>query len=94
MSGDTAIMTGFTYDRPSLALAKNHDHHFVLVYPNTPAGRTAARAAVRGWLANGELDFGSHDAEVFWKAIDVNRIYAAPNRFSEGDRRRGRRRRC
>ena len=70
------MMTGFTYDRPSLALAKTDDH-FVLVYSNTPAGRTAARRAVRGWLADGELDFDSHDAEVFWKAIDMNRLYAA-----------------
>ena len=49
------MMISFTYDRQVLEIAKNDDH-FLLVYPNTPAGRTAAKGAVREWLLNCELD--------------------------------------
>ena len=40
------MMTNSTSDRQALELAKNDDH-FVLVYPDTTAGRRAAKGAVR-----------------------------------------------
>ena len=85
------MITNFTFNRQVLELAKNDDH-FMLVYPNTRTGRTAARRAVRDWLVDGELDFDRCDAGIFWKAIDVSRLYATSDRFSERDGRWGWRR--
>ncbi len=52
---------------------KGNDH-FLLVYPNTPAGRLAAKQAVRVWLLDLELDFNRQDAEQLWKAIVLRRF--------------------
>jgi hypothetical protein len=77
------MMISFSYDRQVLELAKNDDH-FLLVYPNTFAGRTAAKGAVREWLLNCELDFNRDDAQMLRKAIDVGRFRPPLNRCSEG----------
>ena len=50
-------------DRQVLELVKNKEH-FLVVYPNTPAGRLATKGAVRDWLVGRELDFDSHDADM------------------------------
>jgi hypothetical protein len=50
------------------------DEHFLLVYPETPAGRLAAKQAVRVWLLDCELDFNRRDAEQVWRAIDASRF--------------------
>ncbi len=84
------MMISFSYDRQVLELAKNDDH-FLLVYPNTPAGRTAAKGAVREWLLNCELDFNRDDAQMLCKAIDVGRFRPPFNRCSEGGVQWGRR---
>jgi len=84
------MMISFTYDRQVLEFAKNDDH-FLLVYPNTPAGHTAAKGAVREWLLNCELDFDRDDAQMLYKAIDVRRFRLPFNRRSEGGVRWGRR---
>ncbi len=84
------MMISFTYDRQVVEFAKNDDH-FLLVYPNTPAGRTAAKGAVREWLLNCELDFDRDDAQTLRKAIDVGRFRLPLNRCSEGGVRWGRR---
>ncbi len=47
---------------------------FVLIFPDGPAGRVAAKQAVRSWLLNCELDFDRDDAEQFWRAIDARRL--------------------
>jgi hypothetical protein len=60
------------------------DDHFVLVYPNTTAGRSAAHEAVRTWLLDCELDFNRQDAESFWRAIDARRFHAGFERRVEG----------
>ena len=52
---------------------KGNDH-FLLVYHNTPAGRLAAKQAVRAWLLNRELDLSRQDAEKFCRAIDASRF--------------------
>ena len=44
------MMISFTYDRQVLEFAKNDDQ-FLLVYPNTPAGRTAAKRRRTGVAA-------------------------------------------
>ncbi len=54
---------------------KGNDH-FLLVYPETPAGRLAAKQAVRTWLLDCELDFNRQDAVRFWRAIDASRYSA------------------
>ncbi len=78
------MLNRFTRDRQIREVVKNNDH-FVLVYPNTPAGRTAAKGAVRDWLMNCELDFNRRDAEMLWKAIDASRVQATFDRFSKED---------
>jgi hypothetical protein len=77
------MMISFTYDRQVLEFVKNDDH-FLLVYPNTAAGRTAAKDAVREWLLNCELDFDRDDAQMMCKAIDVNRFRLPYSRCAEG----------
>ncbi len=62
---------------------KGNDH-FLLVYPNTPAGRLAAKQAVRVWLLDCELDFNRQDAEQLWRAIDVRRFGGRFDRCAEG----------
>ena len=57
----------------ALELVKGKDH-FLLVYPNTPTGRSEAKQAVRTWLLDCEFDFDRQDAEQFWKAIDARRF--------------------
>ena len=84
------MIISFTYDRQVLNLAKNNDH-FVLIYPNTPAGRAAAKGAVREWLLNCELAFDRDDAQMLCKAIDAGRFHSPFNRCSEGGVRWGRR---
>ena len=84
------MMISFTYDQQVLEFAKNDDH-FLLVYPNTPAGRTAAKGAVREWLLNCELDFNRDNAQMLCKAIDVSRFRPPFNRCSEGGVQWGRR---
>ena len=56
--------------------AVKDNEHFLLVYPNTPAGRLEAKRAVQTWLLNCELDFNRQDAEQFWRAIDTRRLSA------------------
>jgi hypothetical protein len=58
--------------------------HFVLVYPNTPTGRLAAKQAVRTWLLDLELDFNRQDAQQLWRAIDTSRFN---ERLSRGAQR-------
>ncbi|MGO8751179.1 MAG: hypothetical protein ACLQNE_34975 [Thermoguttaceae bacterium] len=65
---------------------KGNDH-FLLVYPNSPAGRLAAKEAVRTWLLDCELDFNRRDAEQFWRAIDARRFVG---RFDRRDEERAR----
>ena len=48
--------------------------HYLLVYPNDPAGRLAAGQAVRVWLLDCELDFNRQDAEQIWRAIAARRF--------------------
>ncbi len=62
-----------THDRQALELTKDGEH-FVLVYPNTVAGRIQAREAVRDWLINHELNFDGNDARRFMRAIETNRF--------------------
>ena len=50
--------------------------NFLLIYPNTPTGRLAAKRAVRVWLLDCELDVNRQDAEQFWRAIDAHRFDA------------------
>ena len=83
-------MISFTYDRQILEFAKNDDH-FMLVYPNNPAGRTAAKSAVREWLPNCELDFNRDDAQMLCKTIDVGRSCLPFNRCAKGGVQWGRR---
>ena len=64
--------------------AVKENDHFLLVYPNTPAGCLAAKKATRAWLLDCELDFNRQDAEQLWRAIDARRFRG---RF---DRRDGR----
>ena len=82
-------MLNFVNDRQVLEFVKNKEH-FVLVYPNTPAGRTAAKGALRDWLVDCELDFDGRDAEMFKKAIDVSRMHTTLDRSSERRLRWGR----
>ena len=82
------MMLSFTYGRQVLEFVKDKDH-FVIVYPNTPAGRMAAKRALRGWLVNCELDFDGYDAKVLRKAIEMSRFRATFGRFSERDMRLG-----
>ncbi len=62
---------------------KGNDH-FLLVYPNTPAGLLAAKQAVRVWLLDCELDFNRRDAEQLWRAIDACRFSGRLDRRAEG----------
>jgi hypothetical protein len=62
-----------THNALVVGTAKGNDH-FLLVYPNTPAGRTAATQAVRVWLLDCELDFNRQDAEQLWRAIEARRF--------------------
>ena len=80
------MMVYFTYDRHVVEFVKN-DHHFVLVYPDIPAGRMGAKGAVRDWLLDCELDFDRLDADMLLMAIDASRFQPAANRFSETDMR-------
>ena len=48
--------------------------HFLLVCPDTTAGRLAAKQAVRTWLLDCELDFNRQDAEQFWGALNARRF--------------------
>ena len=71
---------------------KGNDH-FLLVYPETLAGRVAAKQAVRAWLLDCELDFNRQDAEQFWRRIDAGRFGVRSDRRDESgvpssDRRR------
>ena len=61
--------------RNSLAVeaVKGNDHYLVF-YPDTPAGRLAAKQAVRAWLLDLELDFNRQDAEQLWRTIDSRRF--------------------
>ena len=77
------MIISVVYDRQVLEFVKNGDH-FLLVYLNTPAGRTAAKGAVREWLLNCELDFDHDDAQMLYEAIDVDRFRLPFNRCSEG----------
>jgi len=81
----------FTYNRQVLEFVKNNEH-FRLVYARTPAGRTAARAAVRKWLIDCELDFNRLDAESLWKAIDVSLVHIPTDGVRETNLRWARRR--
>ena len=72
-------------DRRVLELVKNREH-FLVVYPESPAGRLAAKGAVRDWLTGRELDFDRHDADLFWKAIDGGRFQAVFDRYSRNGR--------
>ncbi len=76
------MTTSFTCNRRILELAKNDDH-FVLVYPNTPAGRMAARRAVRNWLIDCELAFDRNDAAMLWQAIGASCFHARFGRCSK-----------
>ncbi len=68
---------GLTSSRNSSVVeAMKGNEHFMLLYPNTLAGRLAAKRAVRGWLLDCELDFNRQDAEQFWTAIDARGIDA------------------
>jgi hypothetical protein len=59
-------------------------HHFRLVYPNTPAGRLAAKQAVRDWLLDCELDFNREDAEQLWREVGARRFGGRFDRRGEG----------
>jgi hypothetical protein len=78
---------GFNLTRDALVVeaAKGNDN-FLLVYPDTPAGRLAAKQAVRVWLLDCELDFNRQDAERLWRAIDARRF---GGRFDRRDQRTG-----
>jgi hypothetical protein len=65
------------------------DDHFLLIYPDTPAGRLAAKQAVRVWLLDCELDFDRRDAEQLWRAIDVRRFGGRLDRCGERGREAG-----
>ena len=75
----------FTGNALAVEAVKGNDH-FLLVYPNTPAGRLAAKQAVRVWLLDCELDFDRRDAEQFWRAIDVRRFGGRLGRCGERGR--------
>jgi hypothetical protein len=70
-------------DAPILEAVKGNDH-FLLIYPSTPAGRLAAKQAVRTWLLDLELDFNRQDAERLWGAIDARRFSGRFDRRAEG----------
>ncbi|MGO8751176.1 MAG: hypothetical protein ACLQNE_34960 [Thermoguttaceae bacterium] len=75
---------GFNLTRNALEVeAVKGNDHFLLVYPNSPAGRLAAKEAVRVWLLDCELDFNRQDAERLWRAIDARRF---GGRFDRRDR--------
>lgn len=78
-------------DRQVLEFVKNEEH-FVLVYPRTPTGRIAAKAAVRNWLIDCDLEFNRLDAEALWKAIDASCFRTASDCFRGRDLRWPRRR--
>ena len=85
------MMISFAYGRLVVEFVKR-SNHFVLIYPNTPTGRMAAKGAVRDWLLDYELDFDRNDAEMFRKAIDMNRFHVMLDRSSKRDLPRGMRR--
>ena len=78
---ENMVLMSFNLARNALAVeaAKGGDH-FVLIYPDTPAGRLAAKQGVRTWLLDCELDFNRQDAEQLWGAIDAHRIGGRLNR--------------
>jgi hypothetical protein len=78
------MMISFAHDRQVVEFVKNNDR-FVLVYPNTPVGRVAAKEAVRDWLLNCDLDFNRHDAEMLWRAVDAIRFHATYGPLSQRD---------
>ncbi len=85
---------GFNLTRNALVVeAAKRTDHFLLVYPNTPAGRLAAKQAVRVWLQDCELDFNRQDAEQLWTAIDARRFGGRLDCGAEGAVQRGRSRR-
>jgi hypothetical protein len=75
---------GFNLIRNAVVVgAVQGNDHFLLVYPNTPAGYLAAKQAVRVWLLDCELDFNRQDAEQFWRAIDARRFRGRLGRRDE-----------
>lgn len=76
---------GFNSTRNALVVetVKGNDH-FRLVFPDTHAGRLAAKQAVRTWLLDCELDFNRQDAEQLWRAIDGRRFGGRFDRRDEG----------
>ncbi|MGA2258053.1 MAG: hypothetical protein ABSG53_25595 [Thermoguttaceae bacterium] len=76
---------GFNLTRNALVVeAVKGTDHFLVVYPNTPAGRLAAKQAVRVWLLDLELDFNRPDAEQLWRAIDLRRFVERFGHRDEG----------
>ena len=67
--------------------------HFLVFYPDTRAGRLAAKQAVLDWLLDLELDFNRQDADQLWGAIDASRFSGRfERRCSSGMSRNTRRR--
>ncbi len=75
-----------TQNALALEAVKDNDH-FLLIYPNTPAGRLEAKQAVRDWVLDLELDFNRRDAEQLWRAIDRSRFNVG---LDNGDQRNAR----
>lgn len=72
-----------THNALAVEAVKGNDH-FLLIYPKTPAGRMAAKQAVRIWLLDCELDFNRQDAEQLWTEIDARRVGGRFDRRDEG----------
>ncbi len=69
---------------PLLVETVKGDDHFLIRGRNTPAGRLAAKRAVRVWLLDCELDFNRRDAEQLWGAIDACRFSGRPDAVAQG----------
>ena len=91
-SGVIALDCNLSRNALVVETRKGNDH-FLLVYPDTPAGRLAAKQAVRVWLLDCELDFNRRDAEHVWRAIDARRLGGRLDRREEGGVPRSARRR-